>query len=417
MIFKRLAIITIFASSLFLPGSVVLYHLIALVGFCFLVKNREIYFLKDRFVLATLAFGVVATIASVISLELSPHGLRAVTKGKYFLAAPFVFYFFQTIKEQISIGDVRKTFLMGAALSTLIGVVGMALGTHLIFGEGYCLPYRNCGAFKNIMSYSYSMVLILAFATPKLSLSYFRDKKNWGELAAILFVGVGVVLSLSRGAIAGLILVITLNVISRFKIRAILMAGIGLLSLLTFFAMGRTILSELGVAESRLHRDSGDRLFQELDSPGNVKRIVSWYAALNAFRENPFFGVGYRNFEFLSKDLKKKYPIEISDVPGRDERAHNWTGNAHNNFLEVLSGTGIVGFSTFMIFLILVAKNIIALKIYRREYIIFFLVFFATGLVESTIVDAHEAIIIFLVLSCLFLERESGVKTNNPILK
>ena len=72
----------------------------------------------------------------------------------------------------------------------------------------------------------------------------------------------------------------------------------------------------------------------------NGERLSYFQAALYAFQEKPIFGLGYKNFQPNSVRLKKKYDLDYKDR----------NGHAHNNFLEHLSTTGIIGFLFLLLF-------------------------------------------------------------------
>jgi O-antigen ligase len=66
------------------------------------------------------------------------------------------------------------------------------------------------------------------------------------------------------------------------------------------------------------------------DNYAIVERLAHWQAALNMTEHNPFFGVGFGNYE----------------VAYEQYRLLNWQeplGHAHNYYLNVLAETGIIG--------------------------------------------------------------------------
>lgn len=61
-------------------------------------------------------------------------------------------------------------------------------------------------------------------------------------------------------------------------------------------------------------------------------RLNIWKTALLCFVEKPVFGIGFRNFEVHSVELKKRYGIGTDD--GIIENEGYLRGHAHNNYLE-----------------------------------------------------------------------------------
>ncbi len=65
-------------------------------------------------------------------------------------------------------------------------------------------------------------------------------------------------------------------------------------------------------------------------------RVVRWISSINAILAHPLFGVGYNNYAFVYG----QYSIL--------EGVHPMYGSPHNMFVDILTGTGFVGFSVFM---------------------------------------------------------------------
>jgi hypothetical protein len=64
-------------------------------------------------------------------------------------------------------------------------------------------------------------------------------------------------------------------------------------------------------------------------------RVEVWELAWRVALEHPLFGVGYYNL---------RYYVMTS---------FNWSGTAHNSFLEVLASTGVLGAALFLAFLLM----------------------------------------------------------------
>ena len=88
-------------------------------------------------------------------------------------------------------------------------------------------------------------------------------------------------------------------------------------------------------------------------------------AGLNQFYENPIFGVGMNNFRYI------------------------FTKYAHNTYLELLVGLGIIGFSLFYSIHLIIIKKIIYMKILitKRVFILLILVILAMDFVTVTYLD------------------------------
>jgi len=77
-----------------------------------------------------------------------------------------------------------------------------------------------------------------------------------------------------------------------------------------------------------------------LVNEGNSDRFRLWEANFDFFKLRPWTGVGFRHTEELSAyHIMEKF--KLSDAFG---------GHAHNNFLEILAGTGLLGTASFVFF-------------------------------------------------------------------
>jgi O-antigen ligase len=124
----------------------------------------------------------------------------------------------------------------------------------------------------------------------------------------------------------------------------------------------------------------------------NDERVGSWKAAIKAFEERPVFGYGLRNFEPHSSELKIKYHLNNA----------YFVGHAHNIFLEILSNTGIVGFSFFILWLFFWFKEmLIRNDLFSHIAIPVIVSFIVGGLTQSTFILADNTFFItaFYMLS------------------
>ena len=171
--------------------------------------------------------------------------------------------------------------------------------------------------------------------------------------------GAAYLVSLSRGAWLGTLAALSLVWLlesQRNRLRAIALAYAGL--------TGSLILLVLGVVpEAILSRVTdlyvyGTRLVQELragPNPDNwaiLERVSQWYAGWQMFAENPYLGVGIGNYP-------RAY--ETYALPG-------WptgVGHAHNYYLNLAAEGGLLTFSAFLLFLVIVWR--VAARASRRS--------------------------------------------------
>ncbi|NLI09900.1 MAG: tetratricopeptide repeat protein [Elusimicrobia bacterium] len=87
--------------------------------------------------------------------------------------------------------------------------------------------------------------------------------------------------------------------------------------------------------------------------PSFHQRLLIWSAGGKMFSENPLFGRGWGNFELF-------YPYYQGSILAvypnlKDLRTH--ANNAHNEIIEILSQTGIIGFGFYVFFFFYLFKN------------------------------------------------------------
>lgn len=144
--------------------------------------------------------------------------------------------------------------------------------------------------------------------------SYHRGKKISGIAAVLGFITI--FLSFSRMAWAATVLGLLMYGV--FKIKS--------LKWRTGFVLGGLILAlgayQLPSVQNRIH----SRL-------GVQDRFEIWGVHRRMFEMRPWTGVGFRQSEAYSSLLL------TSENPGKEV----FSGHAHNNFLEILSGTGVLG--------------------------------------------------------------------------
>ncbi len=200
--------------------------------------------------------------------------------------------------------------------------VGIALSQRLHGGD-----LRPRGTFDNA---NYLSEFLVAGSVLCLSRWFWPDKtirggSLWG-LGAILFLAAGFSLGGSRGVLLASVPAYGVLLVARYGLRkgGTIAAGLGLpvLLLLGVRAAGRFFSTDLF----------------------NYSRWIIWKSALRTFMEHPF-GVGLGGFKYF-------WFATQSPVTGAFRRYGKFADTAHNEYLEVLSGLGIVGILLFLALLV-----------------------------------------------------------------
>uniref|UniRef100_A0A7C3MK95 O-antigen ligase domain-containing protein n=1 Tax=Dictyoglomus thermophilum TaxID=14 RepID=A0A7C3MK95_DICTH len=228
-----------------------------------------------------------------------------------------LFYLF-FIKENLSpslIDRVLDYFIFGA---TLLAFSGINIFLH---NKGYYAETPILG--KNALG------TVLATTIPLVQLKILTDNgKLWHFISLIILI-VGLILSMSQGAILGLILAeILIFILGDKKVkRKVLYMSIIALLILVFFLI-KSILVKDNLFSFFLTR-------VDPYSSSKIQRIYIWISAWKMFLDHPIFGVGFSAFS-------KMYPYYRLPQAIKENMSF-----AHNLPLNLLAETGILGFLSF----------------------------------------------------------------------
>lgn len=204
----------------------------------------------------------------------------------------------------------------------------------LTHGKRFAGPFDDPMNFAHI--YGMYFVFLIPFAidclTPLKNLRTFKqtlkDKKQILLFIVTLAIGLSVALSLTRGAwigvfVATIVIFFTLN--WRWGLSAL---AIGLIAALILYATSDTFQTRVNQAINPS---------QSYDN----ERINLWQANWAIFLDHPVVGIGHGEY-------KKYLPIyfEKLGIP-----ADHFQSHAHNQYLQFLSNTGLLGLLFYLIFI------------------------------------------------------------------
>ncbi len=223
-------------------------------------------------------------------------------------------------KENLSpllIDKVLDYFIFGATLLAFSGI-------NIFFYKGIYAetPILEKNGFGTV----------LATTIPLVQLRIFSSKDKLWHIISLIILITGLILSMSQGAILGLILAeILIFILGDIKVkRQIFYMIIITLSILSFFLI-RSIWVKDNLFSYFLTR---------LDpfSTSKTERIYIWKSAWKMFLDHPIFGVGFSAFS-------KVYPYYRLPQAKKVNMSF-----AHNLPLNLLAETGILGFISFSLF-------------------------------------------------------------------
>lgn len=303
-----------------------------LAGFHIFLIPSVLYFIpkanyknypKSAWFLLLFSLAIIASI--VVNQDIIANGYRNLGKVKYFLfgffgIAPVAWFSKRHLtKKHVSI--FLYLLFVATTIGTISGLIGKFYGINPITMKVPNLIERNSGLMGMVMNYAHNLSFFLII---NVGLILYREKTkeyiNWKFLIFCLIVNlIGFYFSYTRGAWIGFLGAVPFFFLKTNKKIFVSLVVLGLLG-------GGVVYT---IAGSKVRRSYSDD-----------QRIDLWKAAIYAFKDRPFLGYGYLNFEPHSVDVKHKLNLPTA----ADIRSH-----AHNNFLEVLATTGFIGFILFML--------------------------------------------------------------------
>ena len=280
-------------------------------------------------------------------------------------------------------------FLLTATVAHIVGLLALITHYNYLRIEPSCSLTQNCGMYGSSMSYAHSTQLLALLLLGGLIFhKHFQHLLGKKLLIFITLITlVGFYFALSRGALLGFLLAFPLLFWYKTKKTILGLYGITLSAIVTILTL--------------IYFDQHPKILlrytTEFNNVNNTIRLAQYKAAYYAFKENPILGFGFRNFSRNSLQLKKKYQIKDS---------FHFRGNAHNNYLEILAGCGLLGllslicFQVFWLLEIFRSTNFL-ISLFLPPYVSFFV----SGLFQNNITDG-ENMFFFMAIYALFQATE-----------
>ena len=375
----------IFTSVSILSGYQVLFT-ISVIYFTYLAYKEKNYKLPTS-AYWLLVFTAVALLSSFINIELMPKPAKNFGRLKYFLFGVGGIYVFRYWLQSTS-NDTKKYILNTLFLS--ITIAGLYV-VYRFLNDVIILKIDTRGRpLTETMRYGYgSAMLLLAL----LGAIFHQNKlsnvlgKKFAILALIIGF-VGMYLTYTRGALLGFLCGIPF-VLYFYKPKLGFIFGcfslFGVLTLAGIYFFGT------GKYQSRFLTNKNNQ--------SDIIRRSQWQSAVIAIKERPFLGWGLSNFHSQLKRIKIENDLDAKDY----NDAHS-----HNLFLEIGSGTGMLGLLLFLGWLISWATESFKKGGLAKACIVPFGVAFVVSSQFEVTFDANNASMIFIVyaLSAAFQDEK-----------
>lgn len=322
--------------------SVTVMHVVSIAVFLMwsypLIKNGSIKLYRTPLDIPLFIFIVFMTIS--VFLSVYPYASRIQLYRILNYAAIFWILFNTLRKDDELVSFCSYLTILGAlyGLAGLVFIAGNFLGFKIFSSEEFLsFTFKNHNHFAGYMN-------MITWLCAGMSL-YYSGRKRLFFLALTLISAMAVFLSLSRGGLIGSFLgFLFFSLLGIFYRKRNIFYISGLISLLTI------VLLVHGSFDTVLER------VKTLQKPliSGADRIQMWEGVFNMIKDNLLTGTGIGTFAYV-------YP-SYQTIEG-------WViDHAHNNYLEIISETGIIGGVLLSLFILLLFWYVIrGLKSHSSE--------------------------------------------------
>lgn len=319
-------------------------------------------------------FFLIALLSLVINFDLIPRPSKNFGRLKYFLFGICGIYVLRVWLSEATLKT--KTFLVNTFFVSIIAAALFTCYQYWIKGD-----LRPKG-FTDTMRYGYGSGMLLL--TLLSALIHHRKLKwlNWNlGLAAFIFGFIGMYLTFTRGAFLGFL--VGLPVVLYYY-RPKIAFAVGGLAIVIGATLGYFYLF------GSVKQGESSRYLMNKSNSGDVIRRSQWKAAVIAIQEKPLLGWGLSNFHSQLKRIKNDYDLDAKDY----DDAHS-----HNLFLEVASGTGLIGLFFFLGWVLSWAWEMFRSDKIKAALVLPFGVAWVVSSQFEVTLDANNASMIFFLYS------------------
>jgi O-antigen ligase len=313
-----------------------------------------------------LAFAAVALLSLVLNYELIPRPSKNFGRLKYFLYGVGGIFVLRVWFKEAS--EKSKQLIIDTFFVSIV-IAGAYATYEFISGDD-----DRAKGLTDTMRYGYgSAMMLLALLS-----SILHRKVSYKKAIPVLLVGfLGMYLTYTRGALLGFMCGLPFVLYFYKPKLGLTLGGVAILGVL---GMVGIYLFGSGKHESRF--------LVNKNNASDVIRRSQWKAAIIATKEKPILGYGLSNFHSQLKRIKNEYDLDAKEY----NDAHS-----HNLFLEIASGTGLIGLLFFLGWVISWAWESFRAGGLTRAVVVPFGVAFVISSQFEVTFDANNACMIFFM--------------------
>ena len=278
-------------------------------------KNRKDLQIMDKPYYLAIGIFMSTMLISALTSGAIEHGMKTWSSFWLWRLMPFFIMTF-AIKDFISARRILAVSIVGISLSALCAIY-----------EGIGGDTRANGFFGHPMTLAGYLCLYM----PPLFILLFEqtisNRKKWIAGALFVICAMALLFNATRGAWLAVAAVISLLLLYYLLKRE----KLAIFILCAFLAIG----AGLSQYQPFVNRVAS---ITDTKNQSNAERFLIWNSAFHMFEDHPVLGVGLGQYK---DNYQKKYILPEAKEPKLE--------HAHNNFMQMLAESGIVGFAGFLI--------------------------------------------------------------------
>lgn len=269
---------------------------------------------------------------------------------------PFYFVFIEIAKNIKKTNTFFWTYIIAFSILIIYFII-IHSEEYFTIRYAYILQYPF---FRDHTSYGATIAMFIPILIGFIFNSKTKIIKIISIILSIIFI-VALVLSYTRAAWISIILALAFAIFLQFKINYKYVVALIIILIISFFAFKNLIFFKLEDNKQQ----SSDDLIKHISSVSNVatdvsnkERINRWSCAIRMFEEKPIFGWGPGTYQFQYAPFQmksEKTPISTNSGIG---------GNAHSDYLGALAESGLIGFISYALLVLLIITY--SIKIFNR---------------------------------------------------
>lgn len=330
------------------------------------------------------AFAAIAAVSIFANWSTIEVPLEFFKRLRYYLIIPAVLLLPSLSRAVMENAWRRDSLVLALLISMLVsigvGFITWKTGKHPFIDfsrTSYTDFSRFSGLLGQIINFSYTMqFVVVALAVFFWGPSMWKSMTRvpwWVVIPCLLLTGWVQYMTDCRGAMLGVV------------------TGFVMFALMRSFKLVLAILA-IGVVTGGAAYFMSPRYFTYEDPI----RFNFWKTASISFVERPVFGLGYRNFEVHSVELKERYGIEKDSIMLDGKLQPYQRGHAHNNYLEALASTGLFGGLAFLGFCGCWTREALRSR-YAFIFVPLIVAFLVSGFFANTFFDSETLNCILLI--------------------